>query len=124
MSGGRSRCRDHSLARLGAAPHRCTLRAQALTELVRQALGIDPGTARGPAVEATLVVAADDLRTAVDAGGVPPADGATRVLLCDVELHPLIVDCLVVPLDLASRVRFATEHQRQAVRRCDGGCRS
>jgi hypothetical protein len=103
-------------------PSRRTLRAQALTELIRQALGVDPDTARAPKVEATLVVDAAEPTSASNADGVPLADGTTRVLLCDAELHPVVVDSLSVPLDHGRAIRLADENQRRAVRRRDGGC--
>ena len=98
------------------------LRADALVELVRQALGVDLDSTKGPKVEATLVVPASDPTTASDPDGVPLADGTTRVLGCDAELHALIVDSLGVPLDLGDGARFASDGQRRAVRNRDGGC--
>ncbi len=53
---------------------------------------------------------------------MPLADGTTRVLDCDAELHPLVVDSLGVPLDLGRAARRAKAGQRRAVRTRDGGC--
>ena len=113
---------DKAMPEIGV-PSRSTLRAQAFTELIRQALGTDSATAHGPQVEATLVVdAGDPLRGATNPDGVPLADGTTRVLLCDAELHPLVVDSLGVPLDHGRAIRYANRQQRRAVRYRDGGC--
>jgi hypothetical protein len=103
-------------------PSRSTLRALALTELIREALGVDLDSSKGPKVDATLIIDADDPTTASDPDGVPLADGSTRVLLCDAEIHALIVDSLGVPLDLGRHVRWADDNQRRAVRHRDGGC--
>ena len=114
--------RDHKATPELEIPSRSTLRALALTELIRQALGVDLDSTQGPNVEATLVVDADDPTSATDPDGVPLADGTTRLLLCDAELHALIVDSLGVPLDLGRHARWADDNQRRAVRRRDGGC--
>ena len=50
------------------------------------------------------------------------ADGSSRVLLCDGAIHALVVDSLGVPLDLGRQERWASEGQRRATRRRDGGC--
>jgi len=114
--------RDHKTSPELEVPSRSTLRALALTELIREALGVDLDSTTGPTVEATMVVDADEPTTASNPDGVPLADGTTRVLLCDAELHALIVDSLGVPLDLGRRVRWARDGQRLAVRQRDGGC--
>jgi hypothetical protein len=103
-------------------PPRSTLRALALTELIRQAIGVDLDTTRGPNTEATLVVGAEDPTSATDPDGVPLADGTVRRLLCDAIFRTLIVDRLGVPLDLGRGARLASDGQRTAVRRRDGGC--
>jgi hypothetical protein len=106
-----------------AVPSRRTLRAQAFTELIRQALGVDLDASRGPKVEATLVIdASDPLRDATNPDGVPLADGTTRILFCDAELQPVVVDSLGIGIDHGRTVRFADEKQRRLVRRRDGGC--
>ncbi len=103
-------------------PSRSTLRALALTELIRQALGIDLDRTKGPITEVTMVIKADDPTSATDPDGVPLADGTTRLLSCDAAIHALIVDRLGVPLDLGRHVRWASEPQRRAARNRDGGC--
>ena len=113
---------DHDQCADLAVPSRATLRALALTELIRHALGVDLDTTKAPRTEVTLVADADDPTSASDPDGVPLADGTTRVLLCDAAISAVIVDSLGVPLDLGRRVRWATEAQRRAARRRDGGC--
>ncbi len=103
-------------------PSRSTLRALALTELIRHALGIDLDSTKGPVVEATMVIDADEPSVATNPDGVRLADHTTRTLACDAAITALIVDNLGVPLDLARHARWATEGQRKAVRQRDGGC--
>jgi hypothetical protein len=105
-----------------ALPSRATLRALALTELIRQALGVELDSTKAPRTDVTMVITADDPTSASDCDGVPLADGTTRVLLCDATISALIVDRHGVPLDLGRRVRWATDAQRRAVRCRDGGC--
>jgi uncharacterized protein DUF222 len=113
---------EHKLFPELEVPSAAQLRADALVELVRHALGVDLDSTKGPKVEATMVVNASEPTSASDPDGVPLADGTTRVLGCDAELHPVIVDSLGVPLDLGDGARLASEGQRRAVRRRDGGC--
>ena len=105
-----------------AVPSRSTLRALALTALIRQALGVDMDSSKGPQVDVTLVIDADEPDVASNPDGVRLADGSSRVLLCDAAIHALIVDSLGVPLDLGRQVRWARDGQRRAARRRDGGC--
>jgi hypothetical protein len=114
--------RDHQTCPDLDVPTRATLRALALTELIREALGVDLHATKAPQVEASMVVHADDPTTFHDPDGIPLADGTTRVLGCDPVMIPLIVDSLGVPLDMGDTIRFATAHQRRAVRTRDGGC--
>lgn len=113
---------DHDRCADLAVPSRATLRALALTELIRQALGVDLDTTKAPRTDVTLVIGADDPTAASDPDGVPLADGTTRVLLCDAAITPLVVDRLGIPLDLGRRFRWASDGQRRAARRRDGGC--
>jgi hypothetical protein len=113
---------DHERCADLEVPSRRTLRALALTELIRQALGVDLGRSSAPRTDVTLVVGAEDPTSASDPDGVPLADGTTRVLLCDPAIQAVIVDSLGVPLDLGRRIRWATDAQRRATRRRDGGC--
>jgi hypothetical protein len=93
-----------------------------LTELIRQALGTDLDSTKGPTVEATIVIEADDPTHASNPDGVALADGTVRVLACDAQLGALVVDRDGVPLDLGRSARLASPGQRRAVRRRDGGC--
>ena len=113
---------DHDQCADVEVPSRATLRALALTELIRHALGTDLDTTKAPRTEVTLVADAVDPTSASDPDGVRLADGTTRVLLCDAAISAVIVDSLGVPLDLGRRVRWATEAQRRTARRRDGGC--
>jgi hypothetical protein len=113
---------DHEQCADLELPSPATLRALALTELIRHALGVDLDTTKPPRTDVTLVADTDDPTSASDPDGVPLADGTTRVLLCDPTISAVIVDTLGVPLDLGRRVRWATEAQRRATRRRDGGC--
>jgi hypothetical protein len=113
---------DHERCADLAVPSRSTLRALALTELIRQGLGIDLDTTKAPRTDVTLVATAEDPTSASDPDGVPLADSTTRVLLCDAVITALIVDRLGVPLDLGRSARWATDGQRRAARRRDGGC--
>ena len=152
-------------------PDRATLMALALEEACRRAIAIDLGSTKAPRVEATLVLAPDqlhppfawgptaaghdpaggpadlpdlpvrlhavddvvDLRSprlrrgplglvVTDASGSPIAPSARDVLLCDPELHTLVVDSLGVPLDAGHTIRFANRAQRRALAHRDGGC--
>ena len=113
---------DHEVCADLIVPSRRTLRALALVELVRQALAIDVDSSTPPRPEVTLVVGADEPTSPSNPDGVRLADGSTRVLQCDVDLQPIVVDSLGVPLDHGRTVRLATDAQRRAVRRRDGGC--
>jgi hypothetical protein len=57
-----------------------------------------------------------------DASGSPISPSARDVLLCDPELHTLVVDSLGVPLDAGHTIRFANRAQRRALAHRDGGC--
>lgn len=113
---------DHDRCADLAVPPRATLRALALTDLIRRSLGVDLDRTKAPRTDVMLVIGADDPTTATDPDGVRLADGTTRVLRCDAAIRALVVDNLGVPLDLGRRFRWATDAQRQAARRRDGGC--
>jgi hypothetical protein len=57
-----------------------------------------------------------------DSSGSPVAPSARDVLLCDPDLHTLVVDSLGVPLDAGHTIRFANPAQRRALAHRDGGC--
>ena len=113
---------DHETCPELEVPSRATLRALALTGLIRRALGVDLDATKGPKTDVTLVVDAADPDAATNPDGVALADGSTRVLLCDAAIHALIVDSLGVPLDHGRHVRWAQEAQRRAAKCRDGGC--
>ncbi len=113
--------KDHDEAGT-AIPARATLRALALVELCELGSGRDLGSSTAPRALVTLIVNAQDPTQAVGAGGVALADGSTRTLLCDPDLHPVVVDSLGVPLDMGHTIRFANAAQRRAVAIRDGGC--
>jgi hypothetical protein len=114
-------------------PSYATLRALALAELCRAGGAVDLNSTRPPRPEVTLVVHATEPSDSpaghppwagrtTDRRGTPLADGTVRTLLCDPDLHPIIVDSLGVPLDHGRRVRLATPAQRRALIVRDGGC--
>jgi hypothetical protein len=103
-------------------PGLATLRALALTELVRAGGAVDMHSTRPPRPEVTIVVRAEEPGSPVDPGGVALADGTTRVLCCDPDLYAVVVDSLGVPLDLGRHTRLATTAQRRAIAARDGGC--
>jgi hypothetical protein len=115
---------DHDTSADLPIPSRSTLRALALTELIRRALGVNLDATRAPRSEVTLTVDATDPTTATDPDGIRLVDGTVRLLACDAVLHALVVDSLGVPLDHGRRLRWAAEAQRRAVRHRDGGCTS
>jgi hypothetical protein len=43
-------------------------------------------------------------------------------LLCDPDLHPIVLNSLGVPLAMGHTVRYATPRQRRAIALRDGGC--
>ena len=113
---------DHEQCPELEVPSRATLRALALTGLIRRALGVDLDATKAPKTDVTLVVDAVDPGAATNPDGVALADGSSRVLLCDPAIHALIVDSLGVPLDHGRHVRWAQEGQRRAAKCRDGGC--
>ena len=104
-----------------AAPTRSQLRAEALTELVRQGHAADSTATRAPVADVTLVMhtpgtavhpAAELLGsragTCTTVSGIRYANRTVELLCCDAVFHTLVVDSLGVPLDLGTGVRFAT----------------
>jgi hypothetical protein len=117
FSADREHCPDLEI------PDRATLRALAFVELCRLGQATDLDTTKAPRPDVTLAVnALDPTSGAVDPEGVRLADETTRVLLCDPDLTPVVVDSLGVPLDLGRTVRYATAAQRRALALRDGGC--
>jgi hypothetical protein len=70
----------------------------------------------------SLVINAEHPDRVHDPAGVALADGTVRVLLCDPDLVPVVVDHLGVPLDMGRTIRYATTAQRRAMAVRDGGC--
>jgi hypothetical protein len=104
-------------------PKRTTLLALALVEALRRARTIDttrPGVA--PKTDATLVIQAHDVTDVRNERGIKMQHGSYACLMCDLRLHPVVVDSLGVPLDLGREVRWATPSQKRALKVRDGGC--
>src|SRR5207244_11175617 len=89
-------------------PSRSTLMGLALAEACRRAAATDIATSTPPKAEITLVVKASDPTQAKTSDGVRVQDGTTRVLECDADWFPVVVDSLGQPLDMGRRIRFAT----------------
>ena len=135
-----------------AIPSRASLRALALEELCRRATIAgaggrfdDDGTAAQPAAtpaapvggrvcsgccvgrsaarsEATLVFNWQVPDIVYDRFNVAHRRQALGPLMCDLDVGPVILDALGVPLDLGRTERFFTRDQRRALARRDGGC--
>jgi hypothetical protein len=104
-------------------PDRACLRALAFVELCRAGQAVDLGSTRPPRPDVTLAVnATNPTGAATDVDGVRLADDSVRTLLCDPDLHPIVVDSLGVPLDMGHTVRYATTPQRRDLALRDGGC--
>jgi hypothetical protein len=116
-------CADREQCPELAIPSRATLRALALAELCRQAQGIDLDSTRAPRPDVTLAVnALHPHRGATTPDGTVVPDEVSRVLLCDPDLHPIVLNSLGVPLAMGHTVRYATPRQRRAIALRDGGC--
>jgi hypothetical protein len=117
------------------------LRGHAIAELLIQALGVDKASTKGPRTAVTLVVRTD--RSAIGPAAYVAAGGpaATDILwslsgpngdhllaehfdalLCDCDVHELVVDAAGNPLNMGRTTRWATPKQRLAVLIRDGGC--
>lgn len=102
-------------------PTRARLLADGLVELCRAGTaGTHSG--RGPAADVTLVIEAGEPTVAHTPDGIRLADGTTRLFMCDPTITALVRDSLGVPLDMGTKVRFATPEQRRAGAVRDGGC--
>jgi len=111
--------RDHDTTADLAVPPRKTLRALALHELIRTALGAEPGSSHGPRAEVTVVVHDHDT---CDPDGNPIPRAAADVWACDPDLWAVMVDHMGVPIDVGHTHRLATIAQRRAIAVRDGGC--
>lgn len=102
-----------------AVPGRATLRALALAELVRAAVGSEPGSGSVPRAEVTLVAHEGETR---GADGTPLPPEAVEVWGCDPEIWGVLLDRMGVPIDMGHTARLATVAQRHAIAVRDGGC--
>lgn len=100
-------------------PDRSTLRALALAELVRTAVGAEPGSGTAPRAEITLIVHDHE---ATDAEGTPLPGAAADVWGCDPDIWAVMVDHMGLPIDVGHASRLATVAQRRAIAIRDGGC--
>lgn len=100
-------------------PNRATLRALALVELIRTAVGVEPGSGSAPRAEVTLVLH-DHEATDTDGEPLPQAD--VDVWGCDPEVWAVVVDHMGIPVDVGHTHRLATIAQRRAITIRDGGC--
>ncbi|MDR5699197.1 DUF222 domain-containing protein [Agromyces sp. LY-1074] len=105
------------------------IRADALAELARHALGCT--TAPGSVPTTTIVVRMnldnlqDELGVAeIDGVDRPIAASTVRKLAADAELIPAVLGSDSVPLDLGRGTRLFSRHQRMALMERDGGCAS
>lgn len=111
--------RDRSCSPDLEIPDRRTLRALALSELLRTAMGAEPGSGTAPRAEVTLVV--HDHET-TDADGIPLPQAAAGVWGCDPDVWAVMVNRMGIPVDVGHANRLATIAQRRAIAIRDGGC--
>ncbi len=104
-------------------------RADALVELARRAMAVDPASARRS--DPTVIVLVDHQTLAGQlaaaglcdlADGTPIAPGTARRLACGAGILPIVLDGKSRPLDLGTAQRYASAAQRQALIVRDGGC--
>jgi len=100
-----------------AIPSQRTLRALAVAEICRRAMG---ATASRTHAEASLVITTDRPDDVYDLDGMRRT--GTSALLCDMSVFTLLVNSLGVPLDMGREIRTANREQRRALARRDGGC--
>ena len=111
--------RDHECTADIAIPGRATLRALALVELLRTAIGAEPDTGTTPRAEVTLI--AHDRQTCA-ADGTPLPQTAIDVWGCDPAVWGVLIDKMGIPIDVGHRNRLATTAQRHAIAIRDAGC--
>jgi HNH endonuclease len=100
--------------------------ALALEEVCRRAQAVDLDNTKPARTEAVVVIDADQLDPDTpprlcDAEGVPILGPITR-LFCQLDLYPVIIDGLGVPIDMGREIRMANRAQRRALTVRDGGC--
>lgn len=100
-------------------PARSTLRALALMELIREAIGAQAGSGSTPRAEITLVAHNHEV---CDTDGIPLPRAAAGVWGCDPEIWGVVVDHMGIPVDVGRAKRLATVAQRHAIAIRDGGC--
>jgi hypothetical protein len=119
----RAFCADRAICPELDLPDRATLRALAFVELCRRGQACDVDSTKAPRPDVTLAVnALHPHRGATTPDGTVVPDEVSRVLLCDPDLHPIVLNSLGVPLAMGHTVRYATPRQRRAIALRDGGC--
>jgi hypothetical protein len=104
-------------------------RADALVELARRAMAVDPTTAKKPDPLLMILVDHETLRGELTEAGVceladstPLAPATARRLACSAGILPVVLDGKSRPLDLGVAQRYASPAQRLALTIRDGGC--
>jgi hypothetical protein len=115
----RSYSHDHNLSGDLEIPSRPSLRAEALIELIRIAVGAEPGSVSAPRAEVTLVLHNEET---CDAEGTPLPRAASDIWGCDPAVWAVVLDHMGIPVDVGSSSRLATIAQRRAIAVRDGGC--
>ena len=103
-------------------PHRSTLRALALWELIRESGSTDLGCTQAPVTELSLVVQAQDAQTVTDSEGLPIGNTDQSTLLCDPVFRAVVTTVHGIVLALGRDQRLANRAQRRAIAHRDGGC--
>jgi Domain of unknown function (DUF222) len=104
-------------------------RADALVEMARRAMAVDPPSAKRPDPSVVVLIDHETLAGQLAAAGVCElADGTAiapetaRRLACTAGILPVVLDGKSRPLDLGVTQRFATPAQRVALMVRDGAC--
>jgi Domain of unknown function (DUF222)/HNH endonuclease len=97
-------------------------RAAALAEVIRRAVGADPGR---PTI--TVTIGLDDLTATTGSGhlddtGEPVHPETARRLACDARIIPIVLGGRSEPLDVGRAARAVTPTQRRALTLRDRGC--
>ncbi len=97
-------------------------RAAALAEVIRRAVGAEPGR---PTI--TVTISLDDLAGGTGSGhvddtGEPVAAETARRLACDARIVPVVLDGRSEPIDVGRAARAVTPAQRRALTLRDRGC--
>ena len=113
---------DQELTADLAIPHRSTLRALALWELIRESTATDLANSQPPVTELSLVVQAQDAQTVSDLEGFPIGNTDQATLLCDPVLRAVVTTVHGIVIALGRDQRLASRAQRRAIAHRDGGC--